>query len=259
MPDLVRTSAGRSAPRASLAAAAPDSAPAPPGNRLLEALADEAGLFETVILPPGAPLVSAGETLRYCHFLDSGLVSVVKRLGARQQVEVCVVGRDGMLGLPAVYGITRMRHDAFALTPCRSRRIATSRFAALLDGDDGFRRRMLRYAYARMAEAMQIAACHGSHALRARLARWLLLADERFRDDEGADGGALEITHAALAGLFSVRRAGITQALHVLEGEGAVRSTRGRLELRDRRRLAALSCGCEVAVSQEYGETARSF
>jgi CRP-like cAMP-binding protein len=242
MPDLARISASRVAPPVP---EGPSRVTAAPGNRLLAALAQEAE-FETVTLPPGAPLVSAGQELRFCHFLDSGLVSVVKRLGARRQVEVCVVGRDGMLGLPAVYGITRVRHEAVALTPCRTRRIATPRFMALLAADEDFRRQMLRYAYARMAEAMQIAACHSSHALRARLARWLLLADERL------GGEALEITHAALAALFSVRRAGITQSLHVLEGEGAVRSTRRRLELRDRRRLAALSCGCETAVRQEF-------
>lgn len=240
MPGLIRSIQDRAA------RIAPDHGRAGAGNGLLAMLGDKSGLFEDVTLSPGTPLVSAGEDLRFCHFLESGLASVVKSTGPRGRAEVCVVGRDGMLGLPAIYGITRMRHDAFALTPCRSRRIATRRFMALLAADEAFRRLMLRYAYARMAEAMQIAACHSSHALRQRLARWLLLADDRL------GGEPLDITHATLAALFSVRRAGITQSLHVLEGEGAVRSSRRRLEIRDRQRLAALSCGCEAALRPEF-------
>ena len=100
---------------------------------------------------------------------------------------------------------------------------------------------LLRYASGALIQGAHASACHAHHTIEQRLARWLSSARDRL---EEAD---ILVTHDQLARMLGVRRAGITVALHVLEGEGLLRSTRGRVAVRDEVRLRAAACGCYAA------------
>jgi hypothetical protein len=105
---------------------------------------------------------------------------------------------------------------------------------------------LMRYAYARVAELMQISGCNACHSLEQRLARWMLTASARL------GGFSIKVTHRRLSEFLGVRRAGVTLALHVLEGTGAIRSTRGRIDIRDQARLESVSCGCDRLIQKSF-------
>lgn len=182
-----------------------------------------------------------------CYFIESGLVAVITRVGAEQRpIEVGMVGRAGMIGISVLFGMDTSPHTGIALTEGRALRIEAETLRRLARKADSLRELLMRYAYARVAELMQISGCNACHTLEQRLARWTLTASARL----GAP--SIEVTHRRLSEFLGVRRAGVTLALHVLEGNGAIRSTRGRIDIRDRARLEALSCGCDRIIQKPF-------
>src|SRR5215213_7637935 len=95
------------------------------------------------------------------------------------------------------------------------------------------------------ARTAQTAACNARHVIEQRLARWLLLSHDRMADDR------VPLTHEYLALMLGIRRAGVTTALHELEGKKLIRARRGQITVTDRVGLEARSCGCYAIVTQE--------
>ncbi|HEX6957891.1 MAG TPA: Crp/Fnr family transcriptional regulator [Ferrovibrio sp.] len=214
-----------------------------PRNGLLRQLpASELMLLHAHLQPasyaPDMPILSPGTRLQHCDFIEQGLISLMGRTGWDKRVEVGSVGREGMLGVGAALGIEHAGHYAVTQTACQAMRIDTGRLRELLPMLPNLHRLLLRHAHERMMEAMQLSACNASHSVERRLARWLLAAGERLYP------APIEITHARLGALLGVRRAGITVALHMLEGERAIRASRSQIELRDAARLEACACAC---------------
>lgn len=184
-----------------------------------------------------------------CYFIEHGLIAVILGAGTeRRPVEVGLVGPAGLLELSALCGIMPGGPAAVALTAGRALKIDGVALRRAMLHSARLQDLLFRYAYARTAELMQICGCNACHTLDQRLARWMLVATSRLGDT------GLDITHDRLAMLLGVRRAGVTLALHILEGNHAIRSRRGRIELRDTSRLAELSCGCERAIEATFAE-----
>jgi CRP-like cAMP-binding protein len=223
-----------------------------PGNRLLILLpAGERVRLQTrlkrVEFEARARLLTDDRGIATCHFIECGLVSITTPVGLDQRpIEVGVVGRTGMLGISALFGVDAPVHSAEALTPGSALSITASDLREVAMLAPALRDLLFRYAYARLAEVMHISGCNACHSVEQRLVRWILAASD------GLASPIIEITHGRLASLLGVRRAGITVALHLLEGEYAIRSTRGRIEIRDRTRLETLSCGCDRLVSKAF-------
>ena len=110
---------------------------------------------------------------------------------------------------------------------------------------------LLRYEYAFHAQVAQTAACNGRHRLEQRLARWLLMAQDR------ADGDDLPLSQELLATMLGVRRAGVTEAVGALQRIGAIGLSKGGIVVLDRQALARASCECYAAVRQEYEQLHR--
>src|SRR5215210_1414734 len=124
-------------------------------------------------------------------------------------------------------------------------RIPSSELRRAIDESALLRRLLLRFAHVFTSQSAQTAACNARHSIERRLARWLLLAHDRMADDR------VPLTHEYLALMLGVRRAGVTVALHELEGEKLVRARRGQITVIDRAGLEARSCGCYAIVTQE--------
>jgi CRP-like cAMP-binding protein len=105
---------------------------------------------------------------------------------------------------------------------------------------------MLNYANALLAQGAQLAACHRYHTPKARLARLLLMIDDRVTTSE------LRITQDLLAHLLGTRRATVTQAANQLQDSGLIEAVRGRIRILDRKGLEKDSCSCYAIIVQQY-------
>lgn len=183
--------------------------------------------LEFTELPAKLMLERRGRPCTHAYFPASGIASLVARERDELTLEVGLVGREGMIGVGLILGDAPSLTDAVVLVPGVGWRIEAEAFRAAMV-DAGFHARMLLYLRTTMAQITHNALANARCRLDLRLARWLLMCHDRI------SGNEIALTHGAIALLLGVRRAGVTVGLHELEGHGLIRSTRGRIEIRDR-------------------------
>lgn len=220
-------------------------------NRLLALVGDKvleeiAGAFDPVQLRQGQSLHEPMEEITYVYFFTSGLSSEIAIDAAGQRIEVGCIGFEGLAGVPAVLGVDRSPHRSFMETDGSAVRIET---AILLKAAMAHRTLMsvlLRWVHVFMMQVASTALADGRYNVEQRTARWLLMAQDRLRCDE------LPLTHDFLALMLGVRRSSVTNALHVVEGTGAIRATRSLITVRDRDALQRLAGASYGLSEQEY-------
>ncbi len=196
--------------------------------------------LEPVPLPVGTRLVEPNAPIRHVCFLDAGIASLVAATPQGRRIEVGIIGREGLTGLPVLLGADRTPHECFVQTPGSGWRIGADDLRRALAASPSLHRHLLRFAQAFLVQMGQTALSNGSHLLEQRLARWLLMCHDR------VDGDELSTTHEFLALMLGVRRAGVTQALQALEDRGAIATQRGQVTVLDR-------AGLEGAAGDGYG------
>jgi CRP-like cAMP-binding protein len=224
---------------------------APIRNGLLAALPPEdlARLrpsLQPVELPFDQTLFPAGGAVEAVLFPESGMASLIATLDDGEQVEVGLAGREGLIGLPLVYGNSHSLTEAKVQAAGTALRLGA---AALRDGmgeSAALRGLLLRYALAFHAQVTTTAACNALHPINERLARWLLIAHDR------AEGDAFAMTHEFMAMMLGVRRPGVSLAAGVLQKARLIHYVRGRMEITDRPGLEAASCECYHTARREF-------
>jgi len=193
-----------------------------------------------VQLVNGQNLCEAGERIDQVFFVEEGFVSMVAEAdGDDIGTEVGLIGREGIVGLPALLGSRPVSFDrAMVQMPGTAQRMTAEALRDGLDALPTLRQFLLQALEAFMAQVSQTAACNSRHNLTQRLARWLLMAHDR------VDGDELPLTQEFLSKMLAVRRSGVTVALQSLQIAGAVSQRRGRILICDRPGLEAASCGC---------------
>ena len=146
-------------------------------------------------------------------------------------IEVGLIGREGMTGLAVVLGNDRNSNEVFMQAPGQGHCIRANDLRKAIDKSVTLHRSMLRYAHAFLEQATRTAVANGRSKIEERLARWLLMADDRL------DGPELSLTHEFLAMMLGVRRPGVTTAVQHLEGAGVITKRRGRIVITDRAAL----------------------
>jgi len=214
--------------------------PPPPvlerGNALLESL--DAACWATIepsleraSLHRGEVLEEKGHRPAYLHFPISAAVSIEAGV-AKQRMQVALIGREGMVGISLLLdGMAANR--AVVQFGGATWRMPADALAACLEQNRALHSQLLRGVNAFIARVSMTALANGQGTIEQRLARWLLTAAERLDTD------LLGITHDTLSQVLGVRRAGVTVALHLLEGKHALRSERRRVRILDRDQLAA--------------------
>jgi len=221
----------------------PQARPEPPetpaadrGNGLLQQL-DEAAWtalqphLEHMTIAAGSILEEAGRRASHLYFPIGAVVSLEAGVG-KQHMQVALVGREGMVGSSLLLDGTATNR-AVVQFEGPAWRVPAGDLMGCLETNRDLHRQLLRGVNAFIARLSSTALANGQGTIEQRLARWLLTASERLDTD------LLAITHDTLSQVLGVRRAGVTVALHVLEGKHALRSERRRVRILDRDQLIA--------------------
>jgi CRP-like cAMP-binding protein len=222
---------------------APANPPSLAENRLLAALPrDERERLlpqtDVVELATNQGLHEVGESIEWTYFPLDAVVALASQLADGHLMEVCAVGCDGMVGLPAALGTDSLPFRAVVQIPGRARRMA-ARVVREESARGGALKRVLdRYAQALLTEVAQAAACNRLHPIDQRCARWLLMTRDRVQAD------LFPLTHESLALKLGARRPSVTTAARLLQNAGLIRYRRGQMTVLDRPGLERASCEC---------------
>lgn len=223
-------------------------------NRLLAGLpeAERGRLLDRascIDLEAAAVLYQPGERIRDVYFPTGGAISLVAKLDGHDQLQVGLVGDEGMLGTSLVLGVSRAATLARVQDAGTAWQIGAAAFIEELESSSALRRRLKRYVHVVMSQATQTVACTRFHVVEARLARWLLMTRDRAHSDQ------FHSTHEALASILGVRRAGVTHAAGALQQQKLIRYSRGEITVLDPRGLEAAACDCYLANRSTYSRT----
>jgi CRP-like cAMP-binding protein len=204
---------------------------------------------EPVQLEAGTVLCEPGEATRHVYFPKDCFISLVTAVEGEPGLEVGMVGREGMLGAQLALGVRAIPLHALVQGAGTAWRIAAAPFRRALSDSKALQLSLNRYVYVLMAQLATSAACTRFHRVEPRLARWLLMTQDRAHSD------SFHLTHELLAHLLGVRRVGITGAACDLQRHGLIRYRRGDITVLDRAGLEAAACSCYAADRRAYDAT----
>jgi CRP-like cAMP-binding protein len=208
-------------------------------------------IAESVQLALAEVVYESGTLARHVYFPVDGFVSLSTTVDAHPGLEVGMVGREGMVGIPLALGVPRTPMRAIVQGAGTAWRIAATPYRRELARGPALRRSLGRYVCVLMAQLAMSAACLRFHRIEPRLSRWLLMTQDRAHADR------LHVTHDFLACLLGVRRVGITLAAGVLQKRGLIAYRRGDITILDRAGLEACACSCYAFDRQAYAAAMR--
>ena len=220
-------------------------------NRLLAALTPEDREFllprmVEMELPQGLELSLPGMPVDHCYFPTAGIISTVAISPKGNQAEIGVIGREGMSPSSAILGADRNPYRTVIQVSGRGWRIPYEMLRQSLEERQALRNIMLHWVQVFSYQVAFSALSNAVHHVVERLARWILMCHDRL------EGDRLDLTHEFLAIMLAVRRASVTNALHVLEGYGFIHSHRGTIIVRDRAALEAFAADAYGGSEREY-------
>ncbi len=202
--------------------------------------------LEPVTLDRDYVLVKPNTPIEYVYFVEYGMVSVVAEKADGRSIEVGVYGRDGMGATTVLLGSDRSPHHQYMQIGGSGFQIPTALFLELVEQSPTLRNMMLRYVHVFMTQTAQSALVNGSSIIEERLARWVLMCQDRL------DTMEFPITHDFLSMMLGVRRSSVTDAIHILEGDLLIRARRGNIEILDRDRLVRAAGASYGVPESEY-------
>jgi len=191
----------------------------------------------------GEVLYEAGDPIRDVYFPTQSLVSLLTVVEGHLALEVGMVGREGMVGVPLVLGADVSPVRALVQGAGPALKMNAQRFRNELNASPPLQREVQRYVYAMMVQISQTAGCNRFHVVEARLARWLLMTRDRMRS------GHFRMTHEFLSHMLGVRRVGVTEAASALQRRKLIEYSRGSINILDDRGLEAACCSCYQVVN----------
>jgi CRP-like cAMP-binding protein len=214
-------------------------------NKLLGSLpASDFALLQphlsAIDLPVRRQLEGRNRRIEHVYFFTRGLASLVVSAGATHSIEAAVIGREGMTGLSLLLESEISLHETFMQSAGAAWRISVADFRAAMAKSENLYKTFLRFAHVLVVQMSYTALANGRYKLEERLARWLLMAQDR------AESDTVALTHEFLSVMLGVRRPGVTNALNLLQERGILRAQRGAVHIKDRLAL-------EEAANGSYG------
>jgi CRP-like cAMP-binding protein len=229
----------------------PSTQRAPAVNRLLEALPSNdlrrmLAECESVELAFADVLYTPRERLSHVYFPTRSFISLIMPVDDGPSLEVGLIGNEGMFGIPLALGVDVSPVRAVVQGAGPALRMDAASFCRELGRSQALQREIDRYVFVHLSQLAQTAACTRFHVVEARLARWMLMTQDRAHAD------TFHITQEFLAFMLGVRRVGVTKAASSLQKRGLIHYSRGDITVLDRRGLKAASCGCYKADRESY-------
>jgi CRP-like cAMP-binding protein len=226
-------------------------ATSPRSNRLLSSLSDDdfklmQPLLEPVRLVVGDTLIEPDTPILHIYFPEDGVVSAIRAGSNGRRLEVGVVGREGLIGTSILLNCDHSPLEAVVQLAGHGHRIATAGWRNCMSQSLSLRDDLLPYVQAFSLQVCETAAANAYLTIEVRLARWILMCQDRVESIE------IALTHEYLSIMLGVQRPGVTLALHSLEGLQLIRNRRGTIIVRDRVGL------CHVA-GDSYGSPEAEF
>jgi CRP-like cAMP-binding protein len=204
--------------------------------------------LEYVSLPNHLVLHEAGGKLDFAYFPNRGLISLVVVMKDGKTVEAGIVGNEGFTGTPAAVGLSRSPLQVVVQITGDGFRVKIAALQNTLESAPHLQLMLSRYAVVRGMQVAQTAACNRLHDIEQRLARWLLMTQDR------VDSGSLPITHDFLATMLGTDRPSVSLTAGVLQKEGLIEYTRGAVKIVNRKKLEDSACECYGVIRQYDGE-----
>ena len=224
----------------------------PVANSLLAALPRKErqhliGELKQVALTYGDVLYEPGEQIKHVYFPNDSIVSLLTLVDRHQALEVGLVGREGMVGIPLALEISISPVRALVQGTGTAMRMKAAPFLNAFRQSHALQRELHHYTYSLMAQITQTAACNRFHVVEARLARWLLMTHDRMQTSP------FRLTQEFLSQMLGVRRVGVTKAARALQQSGLISYSRGNITILDRKGLEAACCSCYEVVKGTHG------
>jgi CRP-like cAMP-binding protein len=204
--------------------------------------------LEYISLPNHLVLNEGGAKLDFVYFPNRGLISLVVVMKDGKTAEAGIVGNEGFIGTPASVGLTRSPLQAVVQISGDGFRVEVAALQKTLESAPDLQMMLSRYAVVQGMQVAQTAACNRLHDIKQRLARWLLMKQDR------VDSGRLSITHDFLATMLGTDRPSVTLAAGVLQKKKLIEYKRGAVKIVHRKKLEAFACECYGITQQYNGE-----
>jgi CRP-like cAMP-binding protein len=220
---------------------------APAANTLLAALPRKdyqrlLGALEPVTLTFGETLYRPRQPIRHVYFPCDSLVSLLTLVEGHMPLEIGLVGREGMLGIPVALGVNDSPVRALVQGTGTALRMTTAHFRIEHGKCGSLHRALSRYIHERIVQITQTAACNRFHAVEERLARWLLMTRDRMGTDH------FRLTQQLLGNMLGVLRVAVTNAAGELQQRNLISYSRGAISILDGKGLEAAACRCYRSV-----------
>jgi len=220
-------------------------------NRLLASLppavvAELSPHMLPVVLHRNQTLAEPHQRVDAAYFLEDGLCSIVATMENGMSVEVGLIGRDGVVGMPVVLGTISSPNRYFMQIPGFGLRVKANILSDLVDEHPELRRCLQRSVHGLLIQTAQTAACNRLHELHERLARWLLMCSDMVESNN------ILITQEFLATMLGTLRSSVTVAAATIQKEGLITIARGRVTIHNHAGLEDATCECYKVVHNEY-------
>jgi CRP-like cAMP-binding protein len=200
--------------------------------------------LEFLDLPHHRNLYEPGRKVQFAYFLNNGMVSIVVAAQNGRSVEIGVIGREGFTPTPMVVGLRRNPHRAIVQVSGEGFRISVAVLEKLLPASPRFHAMLMRYAVIQGLQVGQTGGCNRLHNLEQRLARWLLLTQDR------TQSAVLRITHDFLAMMLGTDRPSVSLAAGSLQTRGIIEYMYGGVKIVNRKKLEMSACECYAVIHQ---------
>jgi CRP-like cAMP-binding protein len=201
--------------------------------------------LKAVSLVLGEVLYEPGDVIKYVYFPNDSIISLISELSETSWLEVGMVGNEGMAGLAVFMGVSSSSTLALVQGAGTAMRMSSATVRTEANQLGSLHRLLHRYSHSLLTQVSQSSACNRFHLVDARLARWLLMTNDRLGANE------FPLTQEFLSSMLGVRREGVSKAAGALQAAKLIRYSRGIITLLNRRGLEAKSCQCYAIIKAE--------
>ena len=202
--------------------------------------------FEHVALQAGEVLYAPGDVVKFIYFPNDAVVSLLFDVDIRRTLEVAMEGNEGAVGFAVRLGGVRSCNLCIVRDAGTATRMEVAELAKCANHGGRLQDLLHRYVHALVNQVAQLSVCNRFHSTDARLARWLLMTQDRVGSDE------FRATQESIAHMLGVRRSGVTAAASGFHKQNMIDYRRGHIEILDKRRLSAASCPCYGIIKHQY-------